>query len=314
MKIFQKRRRFARNLSVNKDEGELTLNRKVLTGLFISAICCFMWSQGEGVTDAKEVLTEKAEYRDYLINIYRDEESAQRKVVVRRKGKIAYEMKGENGGLFRIGDINGDKKYNASIPVGKDITGRGIPDLVVSEWTGGAHCCFNYYVFELGERFQQIAKLEVRDADLSHFEDLDNDGKLEFVTNDFTFAYWNSSFAESPAPEVILSFREGTYKLVVRLMSKPVPEGNVLKEKAKQVREDRSWKEGNPPVELWKTMLDLIYTGNADAAWKLLDKSWPKNIPGKKKFIADFKAQLKTSPYYVGIMEMNSMSSAREKR
>ena len=53
-----------------------------------------------------------------------------------------------------------------------NITGNGIPDLVVAEWSGGAHCCMTYYVFELGDTFRQVATIEAEHADAS-FDDLD---------------------------------------------------------------------------------------------------------------------------------------------
>ena len=282
---------------------------------FFIAAAVFYLILFAGTAYSKEVLTEKATFRDYLIDVFRDDESGEGKVVILNKGGIAFEMTSEAVGQFRIGDINGDQEHNAAIPPGKDITGRGIPNLVISEWTGGAHCCYNFYVFEIGERFQQIAKLEVSHADLSHFEDLNGDGLPEFVTADFTFAYWKASFAESPAARVILYFRDGLYRLAARLMLKPAPEEKILKKKADQAWADRAWRNGgDPPALLWATMLDLIYTGNADAAWKFFDKAWPKRIFGKDKFLVEFKAQLKTSPYWVEIRRMNNTSSGLEER
>lgn len=52
------------------------------------------------------------------------------------------------------------------------------------------------------------------------------------------------------------------------------------------------------PSDLWGKMLDLIYSGNRDSAWKLLDMSWPANHPNKTEFLEEFKIQLATSPFY----------------
>ena len=259
-----------------------------------------------GMAHAKEVLTEKAKFRDYLVKVFRDDDTGGGRITVFRKGKVVFRLQGEPPGKFRIGDINGDKARNAAIPAGRDITGRGIPNLVISEWTGGAHCCFSYYVFEMGDTFRQIAKLDVSHADLSHFEDLDNNGTLKFVTSDFTFAYWKTSFADSPAPDVILTFRDRLYRLDARRMHKPPPAEQVLFEMSEQVRTDEAWRNRDQPSGLWRIMLDLIYSGNADTAWKFFDKAWPENVQGKDQFLEEFKAQLKTSPYWVQIRRMNA--------
>jgi len=53
-------------------------------------------------------------------------------------------------------------------------------------------------------------------------------------------------------------------------------------------------------------MLDLIYTGNMNAAWKFFDKAWVKRVKGKDKFLREFREQLKTSPYWSEIEKMNA--------
>ena len=56
------------------------------------------------------------------------------------------------------------------------------------------------------------------------------------------------------------------------------------------------------PPEMRQKLLDLIYTGNMEAAWRLLDLSWLDG-PGKKQFLKAFKKQLTTSPYYAAITQ-----------
>jgi len=126
------------------------------------------------------------------------------------------------GGKFKIDTrLEEEDSPNALTEMGKNITGNGIPNLVISEWTGGAHCCSNFYIFEIGARFRFLAKIEAGHGDMSHFANLDGDGNLEFVGADWTFAYWRTSFAESPAPEIILRFAAGGYRLAEDLMRKP---------------------------------------------------------------------------------------------
>lgn len=51
-------------------------------------------------------------------------------------------------------------QVDESLPIGRDITGDGRPNLVAYDWSGGAHCCSNYYVFELGYPSRVLDVLE----------------------------------------------------------------------------------------------------------------------------------------------------------
>jgi len=52
------------------------------------------------------------------------------------------------------------------------------------------------------------------------------------------------------------------------------------------------------PVALWKNMLELMYGGHTDLAWRLFDESWPAKQNGKSAFIGQFCKQLSTSHYW----------------
>ncbi len=67
-------------------------------------------------------------------------------------------------------------------------------------------------------------------------------------------------------------------------MRKPRPTQEALDDKIKIIQKNDSWKDGEPPVELWGYMLDLIYSGNAKVAWQFFDKAlvtrscWQKRV------------------------------------
>ncbi len=123
-------------------------------------------------------------------------------------------------------------------------------NLVVNEWTGGAHCCYKFYVFQIGKRFRKIAILDAGDGDLAHFEYIKGKQKLVFIAADWTFAYWHTSFMQSPAPEVILAYQNDSYVLDFDLMRKLPPPDRVLEDTVKEIHENELWKEGGPPSEL----------------------------------------------------------------
>lgn len=89
---------------------------------------------------------------------------------------------------------------------GKDITGEGNPDLILESYSGGAHCCFQHYLFDLGDE-KLSTYLETQPSNCpGEFKDFENDASYEFVTCDDLFAYTYCSFARSPMAPVVLKF------------------------------------------------------------------------------------------------------------
>ena len=55
----------------------------------------------------------------------------------------------DSGIYFSIGKPYGLKQSNGNISMGSDITADGTPNLVLWEWTGGAHCCYLYHLIDI---------------------------------------------------------------------------------------------------------------------------------------------------------------------
>ncbi len=66
------------------------------------------------------------------------------------------------------------------------------------------------------------------------------------------------------------------------------------------------WPQAKVSPDLWGTMLDLIYSGHANEAWKFLDDAWPTKVHGKENFEREFRAQLAKSPYWSAVEAMNA--------
>jgi hypothetical protein len=245
-------------------------------------------------------LTEEVKYGPYVLRTYRypQPEGCLR---ISKNKKLVFSLDGLD---FKIGkNFVGDP----GIPIGTDLTGAGKPNAIVSEWSGGAHCCFTIHVFELGDRFQEIARIEAQHSDTAKFVDLNHDGSYEFEGHDFAFAYWRASFLYSPAPRIVLKFRDGKFHLAWDLMRKPEPTPQEFSLLVRSIQSDGEWTDASPtnrdmdcgvPVALWKTMLDLIYTDYPNLAWQLFDLSWKKGRVGKSKFASDFCSQLRGSKYW----------------
>jgi hypothetical protein len=220
-------------------------------------------------------------------------------------GQIVFRRTIESFGQFTLGQTANPQYDIPKVENGADITGRGRPDFIVTNWSGGAHCCFSHYVFELEPRLGLLAEINDEDGNMAHFGELDGSRKYYFIGNDWTFAYWDASFADSPAPAVVLHFVDGgdggTYRLAMDQMQRPRPSEKAWNKAIKEAKDafaaGGSFGDGIGSA-LWSNMLNLIYTGHSDLAWKLFDEAWPRERPNRDKFLAGFCTQLKTSPYW----------------
>jgi hypothetical protein len=265
-----------------------------------------------GVCHAGMKLDNTQIFQNYRTSIYRnyDDDGC---IEIYRDGHLVFSRK---GGVFYIGNsVNaGDTLDDGSkipvIPIGTDLTGRGKPDIILNEWSGGAHCCYQFHVVELGDTVRRIATIDAEDSDYAHFDDLDRKGIYEFFGWDFTFSYWHTSFAGSPAPEIILRFNGKNYALANAQMEKPLPSREALIETQTQIR-SAEWKNNFPPPLLWETMLNLIYTGHSGVARGLLDDAWVPGHIQKNTFIAEFCNRLSESPYARQLSDISTFGCPR---
>ena len=248
-------------------------------------------------------------FQDYTVRIYRQngEKGIADLMEILKGNQIVHRMR--NAGLYVGYDPWNREALSKKgvdirlVQMGQDITGNGIPNLLVEEWSGGAHCCFAYHLFEIGKKFRKIAVIPIGEAYYFYFARHRPEKGLVVKGHDGAFAYWRSSFAGSPAPEIMLRFKDGKYCLAPDLMQKPAPSESVFNERKAQVAAE--WPQpGQPdfsssqPPSLWSFMLDLIYSGQADRARRFLDEAWPSKEPGRVSFAAEFYSQLATSNYW----------------
>lgn len=180
------------------------------------------------------------------------------------------------------------------------------PQLILASYSGGAHCCFAYDVVSLSKSFADD-EIDSADSPISLMGLGDGDTP-DLTYFDMAFAYWNTSFAESPAGQVRLSWDKDRYKLIERgAGTQPQPSEAVLAAWQAEmtaaikalpspyvsVADQNNGKEG-PQLDpvIWSHLVDLIYAGYPELAVDLYDKAWPAEIPGKDAFWKDFVTQL----------------------
>jgi hypothetical protein len=234
-----------------------------------------------------------------------------------KNDKRVYSQKANRKGeKFFIGTMYKDDPDATMVKMGMDVTGAGQPDLVISEWLGGANCCLTLHIFEIGPTFKKLGTIDAGYGDSGpHFLSPAKDSKvtgLSVQIHDWTFANWNTDFADSPAPKVILRYSDNAYRIAPDLMRAPPPSPSDLATRAAAVKsyapsaKGGEWPRAQVSPDLWGTMLDLIYSGHAEEAWKFLDAAWPAKVTGKDKFARDFRTQLSKSKYWPAVEAMNS--------
>jgi hypothetical protein len=185
-------------------------------------------SQDPAKACSLEHLKDSAKVGRFVFTTYENVQSGDRCLQVLKDGKVIFRRTNDNGGEFTLGQpADKERGVTEAIANGTDITGRGRPDMIVSLYTGGAHCCVMHYVFELEPDFKLLATLDAEDSWRAHFSDLDHNQHYYYLANDWTFAYWRECFALSPSPPVILRFDEnakgGGYHLALDKMKLPAP-------------------------------------------------------------------------------------------
>jgi hypothetical protein len=216
-----------------------------------------------------------------------------------RDGKMVYFLADEKQRYY-LGQPDDARSKIPQVPNGVDLTGNGRPDMIVTSWSGGAHCCYEHYIFELTPKLRLLTTIEDGDIDLAHFEKLDQ-GRGYYVTSDI-WSYWPSSFASSVRHDnVILKWYKEKFRLDLGKIRFPPPNAQQWNAALKDV--DDALKDGGDirgalGVTLWDTTLDLIYTGHSDLAWKFVREANPNALIGNNPSLEDFCTGLKEGEYW----------------
>ena len=187
-----------------------------------------------------------------------------------------------------------------------DVTGQDVnrdrqPDLIVSDWSGGAHCCYTTTVYSVGSEVRQILSLGTGNCGPGTFEDLDEDGRLEFITCDDAWAYAYCSFADSPLPRVVFAYdqSQGGY-----VPATPRYAAQFRDELAMALEEVQTWMSvsgGKDPgldrCRLLGPVLGLMYAGRIDDGLVLLRGLY--RGADREQFEAETLEKVKKSPLWV---------------
>lgn len=260
--------------------------------------------KNEAAACAAKNRSDSAKARAYTFITYQSDGGGCLRVI--EGGKVVFQRTVDSPEGFALGQHE-DAQYNIpAVANGADVTGLGHPDMIVSAFTGGAHCCTYHLVFELEPAFRLLATLNDADDDLAHFERDPADHHYYYVTADWTFAYWPTCFACSPSALVRLRFVDdangGGFHLALDRMQKPAPSpAKWNKELSAAKKAVAAGAVNDIGTALWGPALNLIYDGHSDLAWKFVADAGPKAVQKPFPALADFCSVLKKSPYWADL-------------
>lgn len=94
----------------------------------------------------------------------------------------------------------------------RDLTGDGVPEAMLAQFSGGAHCCFTHSLYSLTTPPRRLLLAFSAHSETLEPAQLDGRGPLELLGDDWRFAYaYGLSFAESPALPIVYSYQNGQY-------------------------------------------------------------------------------------------------------
>ncbi|HEY1566821.1 MAG TPA: hypothetical protein VGF68_07370 [Solirubrobacteraceae bacterium] len=131
---------------------------------------------------------------------------------IAQSGSVLYDqpVASKACGKFCAPGVTGTKASSVQII---DLDHIGQPNVLLDLYTGGAHCCSVEQIFTFDPGTMTYGMTEHNFGDPGErIEDLNHDGRSEFVTADDRFAYAFTDFAASGLPLQILDFSGGRFQ------------------------------------------------------------------------------------------------------
>ena len=199
--------------------------------------------------------------------------------------------------------------------LGKDSTRFGLfslldgesKQLVILQYTGGAHCCWTYRIYDFQPNLHVIFDDETYGLDYLgyelHPEDIDGDGTYELTQAVMTFDYFHMSHASSVFPTAVFSYdkKSRTYVPANQRFSAYVLDDIEKDLKALELARRDIDSQNLQHHEVYlsavlRVMLKKLYAGNEADAWKFFNAEY--RLSDKDEIKSDIKKALRHDPIY----------------
>jgi hypothetical protein len=238
---------------------------------------------------------DKLSYQGYDVERSTDTADRQSFATIKKKGRTIATL--GNGGL-------GKESTRFGL---FSLLGGASKQLVILQYTGGAHCCWTYRIYDFHPNLRVIFDDEDYGLDYLGYEllprDIDGDGKFELTQAVMTFDYFHMSHASSVFPVAVFSYNEKSRTYVPANQRFPayVLEGleNDLKALESVSRNVNAADVQNKEEYLsavLRVLLKRIYAGDEADAWKFFDTEY--RLSDKSVIKSDIRKALRHDPIY----------------
>ncbi len=187
--------------------------------------------------------------------------------------------------------------------------GKNTKQLVVEQFSGGAHCCWSYWIFDLFPDFEAVYDSQEYPVGYTlDTLDLDKDGVLEFTQGLLTFDYFDRlCHALSPIPIVVFGYDEEKRKYLpvshifpeylLEGIEKDIERVEQFQEKTGSATYDDSL--GDYLSLVLQVVLRYIYAGQEEEAWLFYNREY--DLPDKQEMKSKIEKQLENCLMYKDI-------------
>jgi hypothetical protein len=229
-----------------------------------------------------------------------------RREVAEREGESRAVISRGGRELARLTD-GAPRDYATRVGLFPFLGGRG-RQLVVEQYTGGAHCCTLYRVYDLGPELRALfdgAEYGVEEVgEDMRVLDIDGDGRYELTQSVMAFDYFMTSHAGSVFPTAVFAYDEaaGKYLPANRKFSAYLLRGVARKAEALNRRLTPEQRRGENPFHgeqfsaVLGVLLKYVYAGEEAKGWAFFDAHYA--LGDKAEVEAGVKKRLKESGVY----------------
>jgi len=245
--------------------------------------------------EAAYIEGDKLSYRGYDVERSVDASGHQSFATIKKKGRVIATL--ANGGL-------GKESTRFGL---FSLLGGTAKQLVIMQYTGGAHCCWTYRIYDFHPNLRVIFDDESYGLDYLGYEllprDIDSDGKFELTQAVMTFDYFHMSHASSVFPVALFSYNEKsrTYVPANHRFSAYVLEDiehdlKALEMASRNVNAADIQNKEEYLSAVFRVLLKRIYAGEEAEAWKFFDTEY--RLSDKSELKSDIRKALRHDPIY----------------
>jgi hypothetical protein len=181
--------------------------------------------------------------------------------------------------------------------------------LVVEQYSGGAHCCYSYWVYELDASAPRLlfdnSKYGTGNQ-LMHL-DMDSDGMAELTHSVMAFDYFHMSHASSVFPQAVFAYdkKAGEYRpanrgfshIILSTINDDIRAVKMLKEEGNPDN-DETYSERYFSAVLQVT-LNNIYAGRQEEGWEFFNREYRTHEGiSRERMRAEIEETLRGEPVY----------------